>query len=73
MSQTKFAMLRVAGWVRKYDGEKIPGLDVDFIQKHVTETEALNVLGANGYDVYDVKEGMDGNMPITIFRLKKKT
>jgi hypothetical protein len=55
--------------MRSYDGEPIPDLVYD-PNKRVQETDALNILGARGYDVYDVERRMDGQQPVIIFRLK---
>jgi len=63
----KFALLVTAGYVRRYEGETIKGL-----VNQITETDALNLLGAKGYDIYDIENGKDGQISTKTFRLKTK-
>lgn len=66
----KFAKLVVSNCITRYEGEPIEGLETGV--NGISETDALNLLGAKGYDVYHVTEFMNGQIPGMIFRLKTK-
>jgi hypothetical protein len=66
----KFAKLVVSSHIKQYEGENIEGLKTGV--NGITETEALNLLGAKGYDVYHTREFMDGQIVGMVFRLKTK-